>query len=111
MTVTASVLIPSKDASATVSSEYTSTNVTTIIDKFTAINHSVAAASITVYLATAGDTNDSTNVITKTKTLQVNESYTFPEIVGHVLASGSKIYVQASAADSISIRSSGRLVT
>ena len=38
MTVTAKVLIPSKIAENTQSTQYTATNVTTIMDKFTATN-------------------------------------------------------------------------
>ena len=50
MTVTAKVLIPSKIAENTQSTQYTATNVTTIIDKFTATNYSTTAATISVNL-------------------------------------------------------------
>lgn len=111
MTVTVKVLIPSKVAEATQSTQYTATNVTTIIDKFTATNYSAAAASISVNLVTASDTAGTQNLIVKTKTLQPGETYTFPEIVGHALAPNGFISTLASAVLSINIRASGREIT
>lgn len=111
MTVTATVLISSKTAENSQTTQYTSTNVTTIIDKFTAINYSAVAASISVNLVEASGAAGNNNIITKTKTLQPSESYTFPEIVGQVLTAGQSISTLASAASSISIRSSGRVVS
>jgi len=112
MTVTASVLIPSKTAEAAQTTQYTSaSNVTTIIDKFTAINYDTVAQTISVNLVTSATTAASGNLITQTKALQAGESYTFPEIVGHVLAAGGFISTIASATPAISIRASGRMVT
>ena len=39
MTVTVKVLIPAKTAESSQTTQYTATNVTTIIDKFTATNY------------------------------------------------------------------------
>jgi hypothetical protein len=111
MTVTARVLIPAKIAEASQSTQYTATNVTTIIDKFTATNYSTSAVTISVNLVTAGDTAGSQNLIVKTKTLQPSETYTFPEIVGQILNPNGFISTLASAAFSINIRASGREVS
>lgn len=111
MTITVKVLIPAKTAENSQTTQYTATNVTTIIDKFTATNYNATAASISVNLVTAADTAGNQNLIVKTKTLQPAETYTFPEIVGQVLASGGFISTIASAASSINIRSSGREVS
>lgn len=111
MTVTVKVLIPGKIAEAVQTTQYTATNVTTIIDKFTATNYNTAAATISVNLVTGGDTSGNQNLITKTKTLQPAEVYTFPEIVGQVLGSGAFISTIAGTASSINIRASGREVT
>lgn len=111
MTVTAKVLIPAKIAEASQSTQYTATNVTTIIDKFTATNYSTSAVTISVNLVTAGDTAGSQNLIVKTKTLQPSETYTFPEIVGQILNPNGFISTLASAAFSINIRASGREIT
>jgi hypothetical protein len=111
MTVTVKVLIPAKIAENTQTTQYTANGVTTIIDKFTATNYSAAAATISVNLVTPSDTAGNQNLITKTKTLQASETYTFPELVGHVLAPSGFISTIAGTATAINIRSSGREVS
>jgi hypothetical protein len=111
MTVTVKVLIPAKTAEATQTTQYTATNVTTIIDKFTATNYSATAATISVNLVTASGSAGNDNLITKLKTLQPSEVYTFPEIVGQVLSPSAFISTIAGTASAINIRASGREVT
>lgn len=111
MAVTVKVLIPAKIAEATQTTQYTATNVTTIIDKFTATNYSATAATLSVNLVTGGDTSGNQNLITKTKTLQAAEVYTFPEIVGQVLMASGFISTIAGTASAINIRASGREVS
>ena len=111
MAVTVKVLIPAKTAENTQTTQYTATGVTTIIDKFTATNYSAAAATISVNLVTSADTAGNQNLITKTKTLQVSETYTFPELVGQVLSPSAFISTIAGTATAINIRASGREVT
>ena len=111
MTVTVKVLIPAKIAENTQTTQYTATGVTAIIDKFTATNYSASAATLSVNLVTAADTAGNQNLITKTKTLQASETYTFPELVGHVLAPSGFISTIAGTATAINIRASGREVS
>lgn len=111
MAVTVTVLIPAKTAEASQTTQYTSTGVTTIIDKFTATNYSASAATISINLVTAAGSAGNDNLIVKTKTLQANETYTFPEIVGQVLAPSGFISTIAGTASAINIRASGRQVT
>jgi len=111
MTVTVKVLIAAKNAENAQTTQYTASGVTTIIDKFTATNYDTAARTLSVNLVTSGDAAGNQNLIVKTKTLQAGETYTFPEIVGQVLASGGFISTIASAATTINIRASGREVT
>jgi hypothetical protein len=111
MTVTVKVLIPAKIAEASQTTQYTASNVTTIIDKFTATNYSGSSATLSVNLVTSGDTSGNQNLITKTKTLSAAEVYTFPEIVGQVLVTGGFISTIASASPAINIRASGREVS
>ena len=111
MTVTVKVLIPAKTAENSQTTQYTATGVTTIIDKFTATNYSATAATISVNLVTAAGSASNDNLITKTKTLQASETYTFPELVGHVLAPSGFISTIAGTASAINIRASGREVT
>ena len=111
MTVTVKNLLPSKTVEATQTTQYTAANVTTIIDKFTATNYSSTAATISVNVVTTSDTAGNQNLITKTKTLQPTEVYTFPELVGQVLNPGDFISTIAGTASSINMRISGREVT
>ena len=111
MTVTVKVLIPAKIAEATQTTQYTANGVTTIIDKFTATNYSASAATLSVNLVTVSFSAGDSNLITKTKTLQPSEVYTFPELVGQVLSPGAFISTLAGTATSINIRASGREVS
>ena len=111
MTVSVKVLVPGKTVENTQTTQYTATNVTTIIDKFTATNYSGSAATISVNLVTTSYSAADNNLITKTKTLQPAETYTFPELVGQVLGSGDFISTIAGTASAVNIRVSGREVT
>ena len=111
MAVNVKVLIPAKIAENTQTTQYTASGVTTLIDKFTATNYSAAVASISVNLVTFTDSAGNQNLIVKTKSLQPAETYTFPEIVGAALAPGGFISTLASAATSVTIRSSGREIS
>ena len=109
--VTVKVLIPAKTAEATQTTQYTAANVTTIIDKFTATNYSAVAATLSVNLVTAAGSAGNDNLITKTKTLQPAEVYTFPELVGQVLSPSGFISAIAGTASSVNIRVSGREIS
>ncbi len=111
MTVVTTVLIPAKTAENSQTTQYTSTDVITIIDKFTATNYSALAATLSVNLVTSGGAAGDDNLITKTKTLQPAEVYTFPELVGHNLVAGGFISTIAGTAASINIRASGRKIS
>jgi hypothetical protein len=111
MAVNVKVLIPAKIAENTQTTQYTAVNVSTIIDKFTATNYSAAAATISINLVTQFDSSGNQNLIIKSKTLLPSETYTFPELVGHVLQSGGFISTIAGTASAINIRSSGREVS
>ena len=111
MTVTVKNIVPAKIAENTQVTQYTATGVTTIIDKFTATNYSAVAATININLVTVLGSAGNLNLITKTKTLQPSEVYTFPELVGQVLNSGDFISTIAGTATAINMRVSGREVT
>jgi hypothetical protein len=111
MTVSVKVLVPAKTVENSQTTQYTATGVTAIIDKFTATNYSATAATISVNLVTAAGSSGNSNLITKTKTLQASEVYTFPELVGQVLGIGDFISTIAGTASAINMRVSGREVT
>lgn len=111
MAVTVKVLVPAQIAAVTQTTYYTSSNVTTLIDKFTATNYGATAATISVNLVTLSDTAGNQNLITKTKALQPAETYTFPELVGQALDPGGFISAIAGTATSINLRVSGRVIS
>ena len=111
MTVTVKNIVPAKIAENTQVTQYTATGVTTIIDKFTATNYSAVAATININLVTVLGSAGNLNLITKTKTLQPSEVYTFPELVGQVLNNGDFISTIAGTASAINMRVSCREVT
>jgi len=111
MTIVVSAIIPAKTAENSQTTQYTSTGVYTVIDKFTATNYSASPATISVNLVTSAGSAGNDNLITKTKTLLASEVYTFPELVGQVLNSGDFISTIAGTASAINIRASGRVVS
>lgn len=111
MSVTVSALVPAKIVETVQTTQYTALTATVIIDKFTATNYSAFVASLSVNLVAVSGAPGNGNLIVKTKALQPGETYTFPELVGQVLPSGSTISTLASAADSINMRVSGGIVT
>lgn len=111
MAVSVNNIIPAKTAENAQTTQYISNGVQTIIDKFTATNYSATAATISVNLITATGTATNDNLIVKAKTLQAGETYTFPELVGHVLPLNGFISTIAGTASAINIRASGRLVS
>lgn len=110
MTVTARPLIGSKEMEAAQTTQYTAVNCTTIIDKFTATNTSASNAVISVNLVSSGGSAGATNLIVDARAIAPDETYTFPELVGQVLASGGFISTTGTAT-ALTIRSSGREIT
>lgn len=111
MTIVVSNIIPAKTAEDSQTTQYTSTGVYTVIDKFTATNYSASPATLSVNLVTSAGSAGNDNLITKTKTLLASEVYTFPELVGQVLNSGDFISTIAGTASAINIRASGRVIS
>jgi hypothetical protein len=111
MSVLVKVLIPSKQAEASQTTQYTAVNCKTVIDKFTATNTSAGNVTITVNIVTSGGSPGDSNAISYTRGIAPGESYTFPELVGHSLEPDGFISTIASAATSLTIRASGREIT
>ena len=111
MSVLVKTLIPSKQAEASQTTQYTAVNCKTIIDKFTATNTSAGNVTISVNLVTSGGSADVSNLVVDLRAIAPDETYTFPELVGQVLESGGFISTIASAATSLTIRASGREIT
>lgn len=111
MAVIVKNIVPGKIVENAQTTQYTATNVTAIIDKFTATNYSASAAFISVNLVTLAGSAGNQNLVTKTKMLQPSEVYTFPELVGQALNPGDFISTIAGTASAINMRVTAREVT
>jgi len=111
MTVTAKCLVEVTQLTNAETSVYTATKVTAILDKVTATNVSGSAATITCHVVASGGTAGSTNAVVNGKTLQANETYGFPELVGQVLNQGDFLSVLAGTGAALNFRVSGREVS
>jgi hypothetical protein len=110
MAVTTKVLVASKIAETAQTTQYTATNCRAIIDKATVANTSANNETISFNLVASGDSASSANLIVSARAIAPGETYTLPELVGHVLEPSSFIST-ASSASVLAIRISGREVT
>jgi hypothetical protein len=74
-------------------------------------NTSAGNVAISVNLVTSGGSAGASNLIIDARTVAPDETYTCPELVGHVLDAGGFISTLAGAATSLTIRCSGREVS
>lgn len=108
MTVTSKTLVPSKQAENAQTTQYTATNCTTIIDKFTCTNTSAGNVAFSINLVTVAGAAGAANRVLGPRSIAPNETYACPEAIGQVLLSGDFISTLAGAATSLTIRVSGR---
>lgn len=110
MAITPKSLIASQQLTNANATYYTATNVRTIIDKLTLVNTTAGAVTATIDIVDSGGTAGVTERLISARGIAAGETYTCPEVVGHILNSGDTIQGLASAAASITIRCSGREV-
>lgn len=108
MTVTVATLVEAAYAAAVETTIYTATSKRAIIDKYSA--YSATGGTLTVKLVQTGGSAGASNILAS-KTFAAGESYTFPEIVGHILAPGDFISEISGGASTVVRRISGREVT
>lgn len=108
MVTTVKNIIPAKEAEDVQTTQYTAVNCRCIIDKFTATNTSAGNESLSVNLVPNAGVAGVDNLIVDARMVAPGETYTFPELVGQVLDSGSLISTIASAPNTLTIRASGR---
>lgn len=107
-TITPRVLVPGVQLTASNATYYTATNVRALLDKFTVLNTSASAATLSMWFVHAGGSaSDATQVI-KAKSIAANTTDTLAEVSGHILEAGGFVVAVASAATALSLRVSGR---
>lgn len=110
MAVTVRTLIQAKQAEVAQTTQYTAVNAIAIIDKFTATNTGAANETLSINLVASGGAAGASNQIVYARSVAPGETYTFPELVGHVLNPGGFISTLSSSTD-LTIRCSGREIT
>jgi len=111
-TVTPKSLFTPLQAAAAQTTLYTApVSTRTIIDKVTGTNTTATAATLTANLVASGGSASVANQISAARTIGPSETYTFPELVGHVLNPGDFLSALAGTAAAITMRASGREVT
>lgn len=113
MTSAAKVLIPAQDAPNANTLLYTSPvgGKGTWIDKATALNHTGAAAKISLNFVPAAGAPISANLVVQTKSIAAGTTDLLPEVIGKFLNPGDMIHVLADTATAIGIAFNGREVT
>ena len=108
MTVTSKAIIPAKQVENVQTSQYTALNCTTVIDKFTVTNTSVANVLFSVNLVTVDSVAGVSNLIINQRAIAPKETYTCVELVGQTLSPGDFISTLAGTATALTMRASGR---
>jgi hypothetical protein len=111
MTVTVKTLIPRKQAENAQTTQYTATNCTAIIDKFTITNTSAGNVLFSCNLVASAGSAGNSNLVMKERPIAPGETYSAVELVGQVLDTGGFISTLAGAATSLTISASGREIT
>lgn len=96
---------------ASATTYYTATNLQARIDKCTVTNNDTGALTFSVYLVPSAGTAGATNVVILTRSINANETYTCPEVVGQWLNNGQFLAALASSASKLTLRVSGIEVT
>lgn len=108
MAITPKSLIASQLLTGSNATYYTATNVRTIIDKMTIVNTSAAAIAVTIDIVDSGGTAGTSERVISARNIAAGETYTCPEVVGHILNPGDTIQ---GLGNGLTIRASGREVS
>lgn len=81
-----------------------------IIDRATATNAAVGAATLTVNVVQSGGSASNSNMIVDAKSIAAGDCYLLPELVGQVMTPGDFLSAISDTASAIVLRVSGRIV-
>ena len=108
MTVSATVLTPSTQLTASAAAIYTSqTRGTAVIKRAVFTNTDVVAQTITVYRVPNGGSATTANIVIDAYSLTAGQAYVASELSSMVLAGGDAIYAKASAGAVVNVTMSG----
>ncbi len=110
MTVQVKSLFDPKFAENAQTTQYTSTALRTIVDKFTVSNVTGIAATFALNIVPSGGAAGTSNLLIS-RTIQPSETYLCPEVVGHILDASDFLSTIAGTASALAIAASGRTVS
>lgn len=110
MTTTPTALVEHKFIEAAETTQFTALSKT-IIDAVSVTNTSSSAAELDLGIVPSGGAAGSDNRSVESRTIRAEEAYLCPELIGQLLEVGDFISASASAASSLNIRISGRVIT
>lgn len=111
MATTPAVLVQSKSAEDSQTTQYTAPSLSTVfVDSMVLHNSTGGAVTFAANVVPSGGSADSTNLFLN-RSIPAGASYLCPEIAGRTLAEGDFISTLAGAASSLSIRIEGRVIS
>jgi hypothetical protein len=110
MTVIVTTFVDSKFLENAQTTQYTSSNVTSIIDSAVIFNDTAGAVTVDLHLVNSGGTADTSNIFIS-RSINVGENYKCPEITGQTLKNGQFISTVAGSASALTCRVSGRQIS
>ena len=112
MTVTVKTLVSPTQMPIAQTTQYTTPAATRcIIDKATVTNTDTVPRTFSANIVQASGSPGNANLIIDDKSVQPNETYLCPELVGQVLDPGAFLSTIASAASALTLRVSGREIS
>jgi len=111
MAITVLNIIPRKFNENAQTTQYTSTNAKTVIDKFSVTNVTGSAVVFSANLVASAGSADDSNCVLKSKSIASLETYNCPELVGQSLEAGGFISTIAGSASALTISATGRQIT
>lgn len=111
MSITPAQLIAPQQLTNAAVTYYTSSSLTTRIDKFSVTNTTGGAVTITIYIVPSGGSASASNTITYQRSVNAGQTWNCPDVVGQVMKSGDFIQALASAGASLTVMASGVQIT
>lgn len=110
MTTSVRNIVPRKRAEAAATAQYTSSDGTTIIDKFTVTNVGAADDTFNCWLVPDGGTASNDNLIIDARPIAPGETYECPELIGQVILIDGFLSTEAGAVNTLVISGAGRVI-
>lgn len=111
MATTTTVLVGSKYLENVQTDQYIAVGVKAVIDAVTLTNSGGTGANVTLQIVPVSGSASSSNTMISSHYLSPGESYSCPELVGHVLRPNEKLSGICMVASAVVIRVSGREIS